>query len=769
MRKLSLFFFIFTLCFFIFNLHALAESVQVTGTVPPKATDFAFDFQTTDTHNQKKQDENFTYEITYGAKSSAGIATNTILEANWTAGKAPDGTQVIDYLPGSASKGYGNTAPIIDVLNRKITWNIQGLPAGTLEKKVDFTLRTTDNYTGTHTVSFTTQANLTNQFISLPSISLTKEYQYSKPLAPSITPTPTTTSATTPTPTTTPTTDLTISNIAFSKITKDSVTINVTTTDPTRLALRYGTAANNLGRVVNLGSQTTRTQSISLEALSHATTYYFQITATGGGQSVTSDIFTFQTAQVSNPPNAENSVVIITSNGNVLVSDVKEKDKTANATALVTTDTPYEITYRLRQPMKLKAIDAVMRQTRNSNQLSRVLGTSEFVVAMQEKEPLVYVARLKTDTPGTFDILVRMQDTKGNLIEEKIAATKIMPRLSVYDKDSNEPVADARIFISAYNTKTNKYEKLPPATFDNVENPVYTSSLGSAKILLPPGKYQVAVSGFGYDERTVDFTLGIKAGEDFPRILLTKNATNLVNYLQYYTNAITDLLLKMQAAISGLAFSIRFFNLLAVFILLTSILVTILFFHLRTHVSPWHLIPYFIHHIRELFHKHTLENFCATLVDEEGKKISDARVATIDETTGEVVTSFISNKNGICYILNPLKKTKLKLLITKEGYAPKTVAIESDVSMSSHGLAIVMRKGKKVSHKTSERLWMVTEKIGGMFFEFSLLSSLVLEILFFSLFGFAKTLPFFILSLFTLFLWIFYQKEKQERKVFKKP
>ncbi len=200
-----------------------------------------------------------------------------------------------------------------------------------------------------------------------------------------------------------------------------------------------------------------------------------------------------------------------------------------------------------------------------------------------------------------------------------------------------------------------------------------------------------------------------------------------------------------------------------------AIIVTILFFQMRTRVSPFHLIPYFLHHFKELFHKHTLSNFCATITDEKGNKISDARVATIDDATGEVVTSFISNKNGICYVLNPKQKNILKLLITKDGFAPKTVAIESDISNSSHGLAIVMRKGPKPSQSVASKLWDVTAHIGGLFFELSLLGSFALELMFFSLFGFGKTAPFFALTLFTLLLWIFYQREKQARKVFRKP
>ncbi|HZE87454.1 MAG TPA: hypothetical protein VE090_04590, partial [Methylomirabilota bacterium] len=532
---------------------------------------------------------------------------------------------------------------------------------------------------------------------------------------------------------------------------------------------RYGQAANNLSQALSLAQYNTE-NSFTVDGLSPAKNYYFQMTAIDqNGQKTTSDIFTFKTAEISTPPTTDNNVVVIASKGNILVSDVKEQNQTSNPVALLTVNTPYEITYRLKQPINLKSIEAVMQtKVLGTTTFSQTLGSKTMVVPMIERSPSVYVAGFTSVFPGTFEVFVRIQDVKGNLIQEKIAETKIMPFLSVSDKASNQPLADARVFLLGLNTKTHKYEPLDSTILESFANPNYTNLTGDIKVLLPPGSYQAQVSAFGYDQAQITFTIGPQSGQEYPQILLHKNTTSFMNYVRYYQNAFFDFINKLQAALDTLAFSVRFFNLIAIFVLLGSSLVTFLFFHMRTHVAPSHLLPYFLYHLKGLFKKHTLQSFCATVVDEDGKKLSQARVETLDEATGEVVTSFISNKNGICYIINPLQRKKLKLLITKEGFMPKTVAIESDISSAEGGMAIVMRKGEKPSHSIMRKLWIITENIGGLFFEFSLLSSLILEIAFVPLFGIIKTAPFFVLSLFNLLLWIFYQKEKNERKVFRK-
>ena len=105
-----------------------------------------------------------------------------------------------------------------------------------------------------------------------------------------------------------------------------------------------------------------------------------------------------------------------------------------------------------------------------------------------------------------------MRDINGNLIEEKIAATKIIPLLSVIDKDTHDPIPDARLFFSYFDKKSKTYKPLSQLVYAGIENPSYTSSNGTVNVLLPSGSYRVELNAFGYDKRSVEFTLGVKEG-----------------------------------------------------------------------------------------------------------------------------------------------------------------------------------------------------------------------------------------------------------------
>ena len=105
------------------------EAVTVTGTVAPKTTDYEFVFATTETATAFPQNTLLTYEITYGAKASAGFTTPVTLVADWSEGKSSDGTYVVAFS--SAGNAYATTQPVVDLSNHTITWYIPSLPAGT--------------------------------------------------------------------------------------------------------------------------------------------------------------------------------------------------------------------------------------------------------------------------------------------------------------------------------------------------------------------------------------------------------------------------------------------------------------------------------------------------------------------------------------------------------------------------------------------------------------------------------------------------------------
>src|SRR5579885_1708452 len=99
-----------------FVIHAKAvfadQSLQVSATVPPRTSDYQFDFSQTSGQTNVQQDQILTYQITYGARASAGQTTVLTLTADYSHDSI-SGIDILDYVPGSASDGYGNAPPVV--------------------------------------------------------------------------------------------------------------------------------------------------------------------------------------------------------------------------------------------------------------------------------------------------------------------------------------------------------------------------------------------------------------------------------------------------------------------------------------------------------------------------------------------------------------------------------------------------------------------------------------------------------------------------------
>ncbi len=744
------------------------SNLSITATVNPQAGDYKLSLGSSTQERIIPQNTIINYSITYGASGSASFDSPTKIVADWKSSDAASGVHVLDYIGGSATRGYGNTTPEVDLENRTITWNLPSLPPGTVNQQVNFNLRTNTNYTGQYDIQFTVRANLTNQYITFPEQLITKSYRFStnpNPNAP--TGIPETTPETPPSAPEKPSGPA-ITNLSFTDITSSTATLLVNTSKAAKMKVMYGTYSRGLGNSLTTGEYT-QSNKVTLDGLFAATNYYLSIVLTDrDDQTTTSEVFVFHTAEKSTPPDLQNNIIVVTSGGNILFSDIEGQNQ-SNPVALLTPDSDYELNYALRHPIALKSIDAIIR-----NKVLAITNTAyaadsgTIMIPMTEKSPSTYFAPLKTLTPGQFEVYVRIADVHGNITEQKVAELKVMQYLSVFDDGNKQPIGDSRVFISYYNMLSGNYEPLAHDIFSNIPNPSYSLVNGAVKINLPPGRYRALVSAFGYAQKSVDFVLGANAGDDFPNVFLHKDQTNVLNYINYYGNALSDLTNNVTTAVNGIAVSVRFFNLLATFILLVTIFVTFVFFSLRTRVYLRHVFPYFTHHITRLTRRQPLGTFCAIITDEQGKRIQGALLSVLDDATGELLTSITTNTVGVCYLFNPKEHKNLKLLIIKQGYQPKTVAVESDIAETPNGLTIVLKKGQRPAHAVFTNIIRFIEAIAGRFFEVSLFVSFILEFFFMSVYGWNKTVPFFALSFINLLLWIMYQKEKQDRKVFKK-
>lgn len=179
--------------FFSFPYAAFAQEQQnnlsVTATVPAQAGDFVTITELSDPTNANfPQDTTLTYQITYGTTLSNSV--NFTLVANWSlgtiSGSGSPTVEIVDYVVGSATSGYGSATPVIDPVNRTITWTINSFPANTTNQTVTFKLATNNNYTGTAAVDFDISSLIQGPGVNSATSTITSTYQ-----AQTITPTPT--------------------------------------------------------------------------------------------------------------------------------------------------------------------------------------------------------------------------------------------------------------------------------------------------------------------------------------------------------------------------------------------------------------------------------------------------------------------------------------------------------------------------------------------------------------------------------------------------
>jgi len=762
MKKLFSLIFLFTIVALVINPGAtIAQNVSVSAVIPPRMSDYQFAFDS-DGYSTLPNNATVSYQITYGSTLNAFDTPNTIITADWSEATAPNGAAVVDYYMGTATDAYGGVKPVIDLQRHTITWMIPNLPAKIKAQTVSFKLLTTNNYTGSSPVNFTVEAKMSNPYYTFPNQVVQKSYQYYQTPAPtsilSPTPMPITSLSPTPSPKSANST-LHITNLSLVGTSQKETSFSITTTAPTKLLVKYGTSPTNLTKIVATQSFS-RLANISFTNLLPNTTYYLQITATSPDEkSITSEIFTFKTALHSIPPNLDNSIIVLSSSGNVLSSDVQKQIANKSPFIVLTINSDYQIAYTLTNPVKLHAIDAVIQNNvLAASSTEPIHEHSEIIIPMEQKSPTQYVADLQSLTSGTYTVAVRVTDTSGNIIEKKIADLKILPHLTVYAQDTNQPLQDARIFLSYFDTQTHSFQPITPELFGNIVNPSYTNSYGQIKTILPPGNYRIEESALLYDGVIKDFSIGPGSDQNFPIIYLKRDPANLYSLAVFAKDYLGDSWSRAFEILNYAASSIRIFHLISVLILGSFVLLTFLLFLLRSHLTFRHLPVYLLFHLHWLVKQHKQNYLYGTVSDEYNVPQSRVRIDVEDEDTKNIIAHTYTNKPGKFYLRNTFENN-VTLLVSCVGFKPEHVFVDKASVIPDGGLSIMLKKGN-LHHLSAAHLFLVgLGDVMGMLFEVSLVISIILELLFFSLYGLEKVALYFILSLFNVIIWLFYLRE----------
>lgn len=719
------------------------RNVSVSAIVPPTVNDFQFKFGY-EGSSLVSQDMTITYEITYGASSSAGLTTNNIITVNYSADKAPDQSYLVDYVFGSASRGYGGVQPVVDTKLRTITWNLPPLPEGMMDQKLTFQLRVNGDRHELKRLTFRSTAVMRNEYVSLPSYGVQQDYLFD--LA-RVTPGPTATPLPPETPTPTPVpVALFYRDISISNLTTASAEISVTTSNPTRTDIQYGTSPDALNQQA-VSTQLVRYKVLQLSNLKPNTRYYMQVVSRDKDNlRLRSDILTFttpaQTAQILEG----NDAYTFTSGDTVLLSNVFSADNNSSAFFLLPTGTNYTLTYTFTESPSVSLMEALVRN--NQDILQRV--------RMKQLDDKTYTADLTSHDSGNYSVAIVLTDEQGNIKTRTLSSVKITAPIRVLESVTSSPISDATVQLLQYNTATKQYEEVTSRAF---KNPAQTSSQGEVRYLLSNGSYRVMVEAFGYRAKTVDFIIGSEEQSGYPTIYLERDLLSITSLFTLLQSTFLNTYTFIIDLIQSLSGSMRAFTTTAVVSLGSLVTTGFLLFSIRTDIRWKNLLPFFIFHIALLRKKHKEKFVYGTVVDAKGTPLRTVRLEALHIKTDEVLAHTDTNAAGGFKFANTFEVPYIKVVATVDGLPPVTVTIPTDIK---DAIKITMEKHSQLNDFTVLSLF---SHLASGLFEIILITSLVLELLFIEAFGVARTLPFVLLTLLNLLLWIFYQKERSIHRI----
>lgn len=730
------------------------KNLNVTANVPADPQDFTIQTQQVTSGNNFPQNSAIQYKINYGNLLSSSI--NFKIEASWydgTTENEANTVSVADYLSGSATNGYGGATPIIDVINKKITWNIVGFPPNS-NQSVNFSLITNNNYQGSQVVTFKVASRLRSDGFNTPYSNVFSTYLYNAPVSP--TPNPTTPKPSpgitiTPTPPSTPY----YQTIEVMSVSDNTATIFVKTPVPAISRIRYGTSPTNLSQSIT-GNNSSESL-ISLIGLSADTTYYFRVTSLiSKGRSLTSDIYTFKTAQNSKTSSVNLSSFVATSNETILnqIGDNSSSDQPKDNYIILPKDTVFQFKFALNAPSGAK-IQALIRPKNvlGVNTYTKKVEASTEFINLIEIQPGIYAGNLQTNNKsGAYEIIARITDKNNAITEQKIAELKVVNKFTVLKKDKS-PIEGARVLFFVFNESNNKYQTIPASALAE-GNPVFTDKDGVVNTVLPQGKYKAEISRLGFKDQTVKFIIGNKANEQFPIVKMDETGVDIFRISRYYLRTANDIFLFNTFIYAQiLTGSARFFDLVAFIVLLSLVTLSLLAFAKKNHIPVSSLKSYFFY----LKDKNTRNDkyIHGVVYDNHDQPISQANVYLANETDEAIISHVKTNKNGEFFFRKG--KDKYLLMVMKKGFKSTSLIkyeekdhIKFKITLEEEGSA------RAIAHNFSHFL----ESILGMGFEVILIASLVFEFLFLNSFGIIKTLPFLAISIFNLTIWTLHVKHK---------
>ena len=359
------------------------DQLSVTATVPANSSDFSSAIISPTKGQPFSQGTTADYSLTYG--SNLAYNSNITIEAEWSQGTVSGSNipsvDLLDYVIGSASNGYGNVSPVVDPVNRKIDWVITNLPANTHNQTVTFQLKTNSSYTGSSLVNFAVSSRVIGPGVITPDQTVNQSYLYLAPASSggssssassSPTPTPSPTPSVSPSPSATPApqTAFAINAVKVQELTQSNATLEVDTSSASNVIVKYSSSTKSLDQSLSDSAFQTSHQ-IRLDGLNPDTFYYFKVSATSSdGKTAQSDIFVFKTAQVSIAPTLNQQSLVVTSTEDIPLNENPTTPDAKTVSGLVIPqDNVYAFKFTVAKPDQVRSISIIVKN-------SQVLGVS---------------------------------------------------------------------------------------------------------------------------------------------------------------------------------------------------------------------------------------------------------------------------------------------------------------------------------------------------------------------------------------------------------
>ena len=753
------------------------DQVVLTGRVGAKATDFQLEM-TADKTGQLTEGEEISYQITYGSYLPS-LVKPLIISAEWDrgtiSGSPLPSVEIADYVVGSGTSAWGGISPVVDLVNRKITWTINSFPANTVYQTVEFKLRVNESYSGRSEVTFKTKAYLNGAGVVTVSreidnvyhpIELTPTPSATPTLAPTSASSSTTTTSTSTTVNTTssvsgPITAIKMEKVDIARLTESEVGIRIkNNVGPETIKIWYGLSIGSMTKTITSINKLVE-EVVEIFGLKSGTNYFFKIeTSDSQGNIFKSEIYTFRTAEVRSDLEIDKKSLLVSAGDNILL-DAKIENKDLNAVVMITNQ-EYSLKLNLNKPEEVKTIKILIKNEQVLG-ISSVYGAepNSIEVNLVEINKAGFVGHLVSPKDeGYYEIVARIEDKKGNILEDKIGEMRVIPPLVVVN-DQGRAIENAKVEFYRLNPDLKIYELIGKEVF-GMQNPSFTDYSGRILANLAGGSYRVKVSEVGYSDREVDFTLGWGKEEKMPVVVLTRAKTGWWRWLGYYAKVVGDTYNFSKKYVSELTTSQRFFKLSRLGTVVSLIITGWLLIAKKGKIYWWQLPTKLITMIKDKFRKSDREILKGKVVMATTKMpIKGAEVYLTDIKLNKVLSKVETDKLGeFRLIIKPADGYRLAAV--KENFEPTPMLDFTDEGIRAGKIEMVMREvlsaGEK-SRNLTARMFLVVGKGVWLIWLWGLMW---LQLIFWKNFGLATTWWGVALAGLSLAMWLMLILEKDE-------